>query len=74
MNKYIVAAWLSAPLCLIAVGPAQANGAGDCSAHIREMDALCEMQRRGEAPAHPSACLPEHPPGGASYERARREN
>ena len=66
MSKYILAAWLCAPVFLVVCGPAQANGMGDPSAHIREMNALCEKQRRGEAPAHPDACPPVYPPGTAT--------
>lgn len=74
MSKYILAAWLCAPVFLIASGPAQAHGMGDPSAHTREMNALCERQRRGEGPDHPDACLPEYPPRAAADERARRDD
>jgi len=50
---------------LLAATPALAGsgGMGDPSTHLREMNALCEKQKRGEAPRNPDVCLPEYPPG-----------
>jgi hypothetical protein len=42
--------------------PAFAGGMGDPSTNMREKNAICEAQRRGEGPLYPNLCLPELPP------------
>ena len=66
MSKYLWAAWVCAPLCLAGLTQTSAAiGMGDPSAHLREMNALCDRQRRGEAP-QPNFCLPEYPPAAVA--------
>ncbi len=48
-------------LFFVLAGPAFAGGMGDPSAHIKEMNAICEKQKRGEGPLYPNLCLPEYP-------------
>lgn len=67
MSKYLWAAWVCAPLCLAGLTQTSAAiGMGDPSAHLREMNALCDRQRRGEAPPQPNFCLPEYPPAAVA--------
>jgi hypothetical protein len=52
----------------LSVGEANAGGGmGDPSVHMRDMNALCDRQLRGEAPPGPSACLPDVPLGPDSH-------
>jgi hypothetical protein len=71
VRKILLTASLAASAILPIVGPAFAGGMGDSSAHIREMNAICEKQKRGEAPLHPNLCLPEYPPDYAPRGPAR---
>ena len=52
--------------------PAAAGGMGDPSTVIRQKNAICEMQRRGEGPLQPNMCLPELPVGPVYDSHARR--
>jgi hypothetical protein len=49
--------------CLLAT-PAFAGGMGDSSRTMRENNAICEAQRRGEGPRFPDLCWPDLSPGG----------
>ena len=62
MRKTLQATSIVALLSLIGVAPAVA-APGDVNAHIRDINRLCDMQRRGELSPSPSYCLPELPPG-----------
>jgi hypothetical protein len=44
--------------------PAFAGGMGDPSTVLKEKNAICEAQKRGEGPRYPNMCLPEYPPDG----------
>ncbi len=64
MRKIIVVSVLAAAIGLLGAAPAFAGGGmGDPSAHLKEMNAICELQKRGQAPRNPDVCLPEYPPG-----------
>ncbi len=62
MSKLLLLSLLSASASLLPFGQASAGGMGDPSTHIREMNAICDRQRRGEGPLYPNFCLPEYPP------------
>ncbi|MDE3175489.1 MAG: hypothetical protein KGM15_05190 [Pseudomonadota bacterium] len=63
---------VSATIGLLGSATAAAGGMGDPSTHLREMNAICEMQRRGQGPLSPDMCLPEWPPGPVHEDRRRR--
>ncbi len=63
---------LASFVIVIVVVPAFAGGMGDPSTVLREKNAICDQQRRGEIPPEPSFCLPELPVGPVYHERARR--
>jgi len=69
MRKILLAASLSVVFAPLAAERTLAMGGHDTpgAAHLREMNRICEMQRRGEGPMYPDMCLPEHPP--ASVDR-----
>ncbi len=71
MRKFSRIALFFAAAGVVSAGPAFANGGGmgDPSTHIREMNAGCDAQRRGEAPPYPNLCLPEYPLGPVSEDR-----
>lgn len=48
-------------LALSGAAPAQAHGMGDPSTVLKEKNAICDAQRRGEAPRNPDMCMPELP-------------
>ena len=52
----------AAALTLAGLVPAFANGMGDPSTVLKEKNAICEAQRRGQGPMYPNMCLPELPP------------
>jgi len=54
------------------VAPAWAGGMGDPSTVLRQKNAICDQQRRGEIPPEPSFCLPELPVTPVYEERTRR--
>lgn len=55
------------------IGVGQAFAGGDASAALlRQKNAICEMQRRGQGPLYPSMCLPELPPGPVYHTQERR--
>jgi hypothetical protein len=53
---------LSAAAFLVLIATAYAGGMGDPSAILRQNNAICDAQRRGERPRYPDMCLPELPP------------
>jgi hypothetical protein len=64
MTRLSLLSLLAASAVLAAGGSASAvGGMGDASAHLKEMNALCDLQRRGELAREPDLCLPEYPPG-----------
>jgi hypothetical protein len=42
---------------------ATGGGMGDPSQHLKDMNAICEMQRHGVGPLSPNLCLDEYPVG-----------
>ena len=56
---------------LMVVTPVWAGGMGDPSTVLRQKNAICDQQRRGEIPPGPSFCLPELPVGPV-YEQPQR--
>jgi hypothetical protein len=62
MIRFSMAAIGAAWVCVSGVGPAFAasGGMGDPSAHTRELNAICDAQRRGEYPRYHEACLPDY--------------
>ena len=70
MRKLIIGSLLATLAGVAAGGPAVA-GVGDVNAHVREMNAICERQRRGEGPLSPNMCLPEYPPASSDRNRAQ---
>ena len=75
MRNFFRFALLSATLGVIGAGSAFAGGGGmgDPSTVIREKNAICEMQRRGQGPMSPNMCLPELPPGSVYEGRTQRQ-
>jgi hypothetical protein len=75
MRKTLLTTSIIAMMGLLGVGPALAGGGGmgDVDAHTRDINRLCDMQRRGEAPPSPSFCLPELPPGPVYDDRHSRQ-
>jgi len=64
MLKSLIGAALFVSIFAAGVSSAvAAGGMGDPSTLLRQKNAICEMQRRGEGPRHPDMCLPEMPPG-----------
>jgi hypothetical protein len=61
MRNYVLIGILTASLGLIQTGVASAGGMGDPSTVLKEKNAICERQRRGEGPLQPNMCLPELP-------------
>jgi len=57
---------------LMVVTPVWAGGMGDPSTVLRQKNAICDQQRRGEIPPEPSFCLPELPVGPVYEPRQRR--
>lgn len=62
---------LTASFVLASLAPAFAGGMGDPSTVMREKNAICEAQRRGEGPRSPDMCLPELPVDAYSARRAK---
>jgi hypothetical protein len=62
MRKTLQATSIVALMGLFGIRPAIA-APGDVNAHLRDINRLCDMQRRGELSPSPSYCLPELPPG-----------
>jgi hypothetical protein len=60
MRKVFSVASLSTIAGIVWFSPALA-GMGDPSTVLREKNAICDMQRRGEGPLYPNMCLPELP-------------
>ena len=58
---------------LVAASPAVAGGMGDPSTVLKQKNAICEAQRRGEGPRYPDLCLPEYPLAPAYEDRANRK-
>ena len=72
MSKLLLFSALAASVAFAAARPAFAvGGMGDPSRHMKEMNALCDLQRRGEAPPSPNVCLPEYPPGPVEQPQGR---
>ena len=73
MLRILQVASIFAAVAFVGAGPAAAGGGmGDVSAHMKEINAICDAQRRGEAPPTPNMCLPELPPGPVYSEAPRR--
>jgi hypothetical protein len=62
MRKTLQASSIIGLMGLLGAGPA-VSAPGDVNAHLRDINRLCDMQRRGELSPSPSYCLPELPPG-----------
>jgi hypothetical protein len=71
MRSLISLSMLSVLLVGVTMTPAHA-GLGDVGKFMRDKNAICEQQRRGELPPHPSQCLPELPPGPVYQDQQRR--
>ena len=65
-------AFVSMAVVVLASAAAQAGGMGDSSARLRQMNATCEAQKRGEGPLFPNMCLPEYPPAPVESPERRR--
>ncbi len=75
MRKLVAGFLIVATFGLLGAAPAFAGGGmGDPSAHLKEMNAICELQKRGQAPRNPDVCLPEYPPGPVEGGRGRSGN
>jgi hypothetical protein len=74
MRKALLTTISAAVLVAAGAAPALAGGGGmgDVAAHIKEMNALCELQKRHEAAPYPDLCLPEYPPGSPADNSNRR--
>jgi hypothetical protein len=64
MRKVSIVAMVALMAGLSGVGPSFANGSGtggmgDPSAHMRRMQEICDLQKRGEYPRYHEACLPD---------------
>ena len=62
---------LAAMLVVLAPAAAFAGGMGDPSTVLRQNNAICEMQKRGEGPLQPNLCLPEYPPYPVAEQESR---
>ena len=65
MRIFSIVALVAASVGVASVGNAVAGnmgGMGDVSAHMREDQAICDAQRRGEYPRYHNACLPDYRP------------
>jgi hypothetical protein len=71
MRRFIRLSTLSAVLAVVAVAGAEAGGMGDPSTHMKEQNAICDKQRRGELPPNPNMCLPELPVTPVYQNRSR---
>ena len=49
-------------------------GLGDVAQNIRERNAICEAQKRGEGPLYPNLCWPDFPPNGPPVQARGRAN
>jgi hypothetical protein len=75
MRNLFLLTTLSATFALVGVEYALAGGGGmgDPSTVLKEKNAICEMQRRGEGPLTPNMCLPELPVG-PGYDDRRNQH
>ena len=73
MRNFLRFALLAATFGGMGAGSALAGGMGDPSKPMRERNAICEKQRRGEGPLSPNLCLPELPPGPVYQGRGVRQ-
>jgi len=72
MLKSLIGATLFVSIYAAGVSSAVAvGGMGDPSTLLRQKNAICEMQRRGEGPRQPDMCLPEMPPASVYDRRAQ---
>ncbi len=76
MRKFLLGSLIVASAALVGGAPAYAGsgGMGDPSTHMREMNAICEMQRRGEGPLSPNMCLEDYPIAPGDQHRAHSQN
>jgi hypothetical protein len=72
MRKTVKTTSIIALIGLLGVAPALA-APGDVNAHLRDINRLCDMQRRGELAPSPSFCLPELPPDPVYDNRRSRQ-
>jgi hypothetical protein len=51
--------------------PAMATGGGmgDPSQHLKDMNAICQMQRHGVGPLSPNLCLDDYPVASVDHRR-----
>jgi hypothetical protein len=61
-------AWVASFTSAFAYG-----GMGDPSTVLKEKNAICEAQKRGEGPLYPNMCLPELPVDDRLPGHARRK-
>jgi len=62
MRNFSIVAIFAASVGFAGIGQAAAaGGMGDVSASMREEQAVCDAQRRGEYPRYHNACLPDYP-------------
>ena len=62
MRNFSIVAIIAASVGFASIGHAVAGGGmGDVSASMREEQAICDAQRRGEYPRYHDACLPDYP-------------
>ena len=62
MRNMSIVAIVAATVGFASAGQAVAGGGmGDVSAHMRQDQAICDAQRRGEYPRYHNACLPDYP-------------
>jgi hypothetical protein len=61
MRNLSIVLLIVASFALSGIGSAVAGNMGDPSAGMRQMQAICDAQRRGEYPRYHDACLPDYP-------------
>jgi hypothetical protein len=70
MRNIWLVALVSATVGVVGVENADA-APGDVNALLKQNNAICDQQRRGERPRYPDMCLPEIPPGPVYEDRSR---
>ncbi len=59
MRNLSILAILALATSFAGAGPSYAGNMGDPSAHMRYMQEICDLQKRGEYPRDHNACLPD---------------
>jgi hypothetical protein len=69
MRKMLIGFVLLVPFAGAVPALATGGGMGDPSQHLKDMNAICEMQRHGVGPLSPNLCLDDYPVGPGARPR-----